>query len=214
MFDNNITRLCRESRDAKSFAEGYLRYLVALLQELDNEDIASFISEFEQSRLAGNTVFVVGNGGSATTASHMANDIALGIMKNGRTVTPFRVLSLTDNIPLITAISNDRGYENIFVSQLNFLYNPNDKLVVISATGNSPNIVAAARWVKKRGGRVIGLLGFDGGVLKDLCDVVLLARTPKGEYGPVEDIHMIMNHLVSIYLQHKATDDVIEIGGE
>lgn len=208
MHDNNISRLYQENRTAGDFAAGYLQYLSTLLQQLDTAAIAAFINEFEQARATGKTVFVIGNGGSAATASHMANDIALDVMKKSGTDTPFRVISLTDNMPLITAIGNDEGYENIFVYQLRLLYNAGDRLVVISASGNSPNVIAAANWVKTRGGRVSGLLGFDGGELLNICDVAILARTPKGEYGPVEDIHMIMDHLVGNYLQCKTSEEV------
>ncbi len=213
MTHNNLSKLYCDNKSAKDYATAYLKYLSTLLSNLDSEAIASFIAEFEEARATRNTVFVVGNGGSAGTASHMANDIALDVMKKSGTDIPFRVVSLTDNMPLITAIGNDEGYENIFVYQLRLLYNPGDRLVVISASGNSPNVVAAAKWVKKQGGRVSGLLGFDGGELEAICDVVVLARTPKGEYGPVEDIHLIMDHLVGNYLQCKTTEEVQKLCG-
>jgi D-sedoheptulose 7-phosphate isomerase len=104
----------------------------------------------------------------------------------------------------LTAIGNDAGHENLFVYQLRIHYRPGDKLIAISASGNSPNVVEAARWVKKRGGRVVGLVGFDGGELKRLADVVIHAKTPKGEYGPVEDIHIIMDHLFYSWLKARA----------
>jgi len=112
-------------------------------------------------------------------------------------------LALTDNVPLITAIGNDDGYENIFVNQLRVHYREGDKLIVISASGNSPNVVRAAEWVKQKGGRVIGLIGFDGGKLKEICDIIIHVETPKGEYGPVEDIHTILDHLVANWLQYR-----------
>jgi D-sedoheptulose 7-phosphate isomerase len=106
----------------------------------------------------------------------------------------------------MTAIGNDTGFENLFVSQLRIHHRPGDKLIAISASGNSPNVVRGAEWVKDRGGRVIALVGFDGGKLKGLADVVIHAETPKGEYGPVEDIHMILDHLVYTWLlkRHRA----------
>lgn len=206
---NNLSKLYRDNKSAKDYASAYLKYLSDLLSNLDTKAIANFIEELEKARESGNIVFVVGNGGSAATASHMANDISLDVMKKSGTMRPFRIVSLTDNIPVITAIANDEGFENVFVYQLRVLYNSMDKLVVISASGNSPNVVAAARWVKKKGGIVIGLLGFDGGKLKDICDVCVLVETPKGEYGPVEDIHMIFNHLASNYLQNKVAEEML-----
>lgn len=208
MEQNNIVRIYKQNRSAREFAGAYIQYLVSLLEKLDTTAIASFIGELEDARRTSKSVFVIGNGGSAGTASHMANDIGLDVMKKSGTDTPFRIISLTDNIPVITAIGNDEGYENVFVYQLKILYGSMDKLVVISASGNSPNVVAAANWVKKRGGTVIGLLGFDGGALKDICDVCILVETPKGEYGPVEDIHMIFDHLASNYLQNKVGEEM------
>lgn len=204
---NNMVRIFKESKNPQAFAEGYFGYLSDLLKQIDTKAISAFIEELEGARQKGNTVFIAGNGGSAATASHMANDIGLDVLKKSGTSKPYRVMSLTDNVPVMTAIGNDDGYENLFLCQLKIHYRTGDKLVVISASGNSPNIVSAARWVKLQGGTVIGLLGFDGGVLKDICDVVVLAQTPKGEYGPVEDIHMILDHLVGNYLLGKTLQE-------
>lgn len=197
---NNIERMVSEARSVQQFARSYFRYLTKLLDEIDTDAITALIEELELSCKNGNTVFIAGNGGSAATASHMANDIGLDVMKKSSTNPLFRVLSLTDNVPLITAIGNDDGYENIFLYQLKTLYRPGDKLLVISASGNSRNVVSAAQFVKQQGGTVMGLVGFDGGRLKDICDITIHVKTPKGEYGPVEDIHMIMDHLITNYL--------------
>lgn len=199
---SNLDKLLGESTDAVEFAGAYLDYMCGLLSRLDRKAVAAFIEELELARRRQNTVFVVGNGGSAATASHMANDLGVGTRaaERGR---PFRVLALTDNVAAITAIGNDDGYEHIFVYQLRIHYRPGDMLVAISASGNSPNVVAAAEWIKRQGGKVLGLVGFDGGALKRLCDVLIHAETPKGEYGPVEDIHMIMDHLVYTWLRNR-----------
>jgi len=159
-----------------------------------------FVEELEDAWNNQNTFFLAGNGGSAVTASHMANDIGIDVLKKGGSNKPFRVLALTDNTSVMTAISNDDGYENLFVNQLKIHFRHGDKLGVISASGNSPNVVAAAKWVKKRKGRTVGIVGFDGGKLKDICDIVIHVHTLKGEYGPVEDIHMIIDHLISNWL--------------
>lgn len=197
---NNIDRLFCECTDASQFASGYLSYLAELLTQLNTSRIAAFIEELELAREHQNTVFFVGNGGSAATASHMANDFGIGT-RTGDDSPPFRALALTDNVAALTAIANDNGYHNLFVFQLRIHYRPGDRLVAISASGDSPNVIAAAEWVKKRGGKVIGLVGFDGGKLQDLCDLIIHVKTPKGEYGPVEDIHMILDHLVYSWLQ-------------
>lgn len=201
---NNVERLFSEADCLKQFANGYFKYLYDLLNQIERSAIEAFVEELEDARTNGNTVFLAGNGGSAATVSHMANDIGIDVLKKGKSDKPFRAFALTDNVAVMSAIANDDGYENVFVNQLKVHYRDGDKLVAISASGNSPNIVAAAEWVKNKRGKVIGLIGFDGGRLKDICDVIIHVKTPKGEYGPVEDIHMIIDHLISNWLICKA----------
>lgn len=200
---DNIENMFKQSGDIKSFSSSYIDYLYKLLKNLDTDAITAFAEEMEDARNNHNTIFFIGNGGSAATASHMANDFGTDIRKKGGSDLPFRVMALTDNIPVLTAIANDDGYDNIFVNQLRIFYRPGDKLVTISASGNSPNLVKAAEWVKQRNGTVMSLVGFDGGKLKQISDVVIHVETLPGEYGPVEDIHMIMDHLLSNWLQCK-----------
>jgi len=201
---NNIERLFSEADDLRQFASGYFEYLYTLLTQLEIGAIETFVEELEHARANDNTIFLAGNGGSAATASHMANDIGADVLRKGKSEKPFRVFALTDNVSVMSAIANDDGYDNVFVNQLKVHYRDSDKLVAISASGNSPNIVAAAEWVKNRRGKVIGLIGFDGGRLEKICDVVIHVETPRGEFGPVEDIHMIIDHLVSNWLIYKA----------
>jgi len=197
---DTLETILNKSASATQFARAYLDYLSGLLRRLDAGAIAAFIDELESARSKGNTVFVVGNGGSAAAASHMANDLSVGAHPRDGS-QPFRVLALTDNAAAMTAVGNDAGYEHLFTYQLRAHYRPGDKLIAISASGNSPNIVEAARWVQKHGGRVIALVGFDGGELKRLGDLLIHVETPKGEYGPVEDIHVIMHHLIYSWLK-------------
>ncbi|MFH0840019.1 MAG: SIS domain-containing protein [Candidatus Omnitrophota bacterium] len=198
----NIKSLFNETDNVEEFSKGYFDYLHSLLKQLDTGAIAGFIGELETVRRNQNTIFFIGNGGSASTASHMANDFSLGsnACDDG---LPLRSLALTDNSAVMTAVSNDHGYQNIFIHQLQVHYRPGDKLVAISASGNSPNVVAAAKWVKKQGGLTIGFVGFDGGKLKDICDITIHVKTPKGEYGPVEDIHIILDHLTYTWLWYQ-----------
>lgn len=200
---SNIERLFEKSQNVKQFIEGYYNYLFKLLNTVDMHEIALFAEEMERARRENKTVFFVGNGGSAATASHMANDFGMDILKKTGGDLPFRAMALTDNAAVMLAIANDDGYERLFVNQLRVHYRSGDSLVAISASGNSPNVVAAAEWVKARGGKVISLVGFDGGKLKDISDVIIHAKSEKGEYGPVEDVHMIMDHLVANWLQYK-----------
>lgn len=133
----------------------------------------------------------------------MANDIGFDIIKKCGTDKPFRVLALTDNSSVITAIANDAGYENVFLNQLKIHYRRGDKLLAISASGNSPNVVAAAEWVKQQGGSVISFVGFTGGKLKALSNVVVHVKSESGEYGPVEDAHLVLNHILAHWFQCK-----------
>jgi D-sedoheptulose 7-phosphate isomerase len=197
---DNLESLLRRSNRADEFAGAYLAYLTEILGSLDRRTIATFIDHLEEARRGQKTVFLIGNGGSAATASHMANDLSIGTLE-GNGEPPLRAMALTDNMAAVTAIANDRGFEDVFVRQLQVYYGAGDKLVAISASGNSPNVLAAAEWVKKRGGTVIGLVGFDGGKLKAACDVVIHVATPLGEYGPVEDVHMILDHLIFTWMR-------------
>ncbi len=192
---NTLRDILSQGKDFKFFAKSYARYIAGLLEELDVDSLEGIYKGLVTARKGGNKVFVIGNGGSAATASHIANDFAFGPREKND--TPFQVISLTDNASVLTAIANDLGYENIFLRQLQVYFKSGDKLLVISASGNSPNLIAAAQWVKGQGGQVFGFLGFDGGKLKGICDASVVVKTPKGEYGPVEDVHMILDHLLT-----------------
>jgi len=204
---NNVERIFNESTDVQQFAKGYFNHILKLLSEIDTNTIAEFVNEMQKARASHNTIFFIGNGGSASTASHMANDFGTDIRKKGGSELPFRALSLTDNNAVMMAIANDDGYDNLFVNQLRIHYRTGDKLVAISASGNSPNIVSAAEWVKERDGIVMSLVGFDGGKLKNISDITIHVKTTKGDYGPVEDVHMIMDHLLANWLQYRVLNE-------
>jgi D-sedoheptulose 7-phosphate isomerase len=199
---SDLARLAAGAASPAAFARDYLAYVGELLRRLDTRAVGAFIEEVEAARAGGHTVFIAGNGGSAATASHMATDFGFGTRCGAG--EPFRALALTDNVALLTAIGNDEGYDQAFVHQLRIHYRPGDTLVCISASGNSPNVLAAAAWVRGRGGRVLSLVGFDGGALKGMSDVVVHVVTGRGEYGPVEDVHLVVNHLVTAWLMHRA----------
>lgn len=200
---NNIEKLFNESDSISDFAEKYSGYLFSVLSSMDYKPLEKLESEFEEARANKNTIFIAGNGGSATTASSMANDLGFDILKKANINLPFKFLALTDNNSVITAIANDVGYENVFLNQLKIHFREGDKLMVISASGNSTNLVKAVNWVKENGGKTIALLGFGGGVLKEKCDLVVHVETPNGEYGPVEDAHLILNHIFAHWFQNK-----------
>ena len=200
---NTLKNVFSEVSTIGQYSRKYFSYLEKVLQSIDETDINKLGDAFESARVNGNTIFVAGNGGSATTATTMANDIGFDIIKKTGTDKPFKVLSLVDNNSVVTAIANDVGYDNIFINQLKIHYRSGDCLIVISASGNSPNILKAAEWVKEKGGTIIGFLGFTGGKLMELCDVKIHAKSKAGEYGPVEDAHLIMNHILAHWFQNK-----------
>jgi D-sedoheptulose 7-phosphate isomerase len=149
-------------------------------------------------------VFVIGNGGSAATASHMACD--LGKNTIGPNQRRFRILSLTDNTPLLTALANDVGYEHIFAEQLVNLISPGDVLIVLTGSGRSPNVLAAMRKARESAATVIALLGFDGGPARELADELVLV--PTEDYGLIEDLHMVLNHVLVGYFRERLDQEL------
>jgi D-sedoheptulose 7-phosphate isomerase len=180
------------------YARAYTDHLISVLKGLDFEAVGQVIDLFRKARSKGSTIFFLGNGGSAATAAHFANDLGFGASPEGK--TPIRSLSLTCNSSFVTCLANDIGYENIFSWQLKNLMRPGDIVVAISASGNSPNAVNALEYAGRHGGIPVALVGFDGGKLKDLAEYCIHVTTNKGEYGPVEDVHMVMDHLISTFL--------------
>jgi D-sedoheptulose 7-phosphate isomerase len=200
---NNVNKIIRQSKSPGEFAAGYFTYLKQVLDGIEPASIDSLVAAFEEARLNGNIIFIAGNGGSATTATSMANDLGFDVIKKTGSDKPFRVFALTDNTSVLTAIANDVGYDNVFLNQLKIHYRQGDKFLAISASGNSPNVVIAAEWVKKQGGYVISFVGFTGGKLKEISDVVVHVKSEAGEYGPVEDAHLILNHILAHWFQLK-----------
>lgn len=192
---NNIDRIF--TPDPVAFASSYIGYLQSILQKLNAAEIGRFVETLLDARRRGATIFFIGNGGSAATASHFANDISIGTNSYDQ---PFRAISLTDNVPIITAIGNDFGYEEIFVRQLRVLGQKGDVLVAISASGNSPNLLAAMAYAKQAGIKTVAITAFDGGKMKSAADEGIHVPTEPREYGPAEDVHMVIDHLVGAYL--------------
>jgi len=192
---NNIDKFF--DRSPVIFVKKYLDYLSEVLNQIDVGEIESFIDTLLDARERGVMVFFIGNGGSAATASHFANDLAIGTRQYSK---PFSVMSLTDNTPLITAVSNDFGYETIFVQQLKVYAKPDDVLVGISASGNSLNLVNALEYANSIGMKTVAITAFDGGSMRKIASEGIHVPTENGEYGPAEDSHMIIDHLVSNYL--------------
>ncbi len=186
-----------------SFSDNYLEHITSLIGQLDRSAIARFADILLESRESGSTTFFLGNGGSASTATHFVNDISLGSKQFKK---PFRAISLCDNQAVITAIANDDGYENIFLQQLQTLAKSGDTIVCISASGNSKNLIKAIEFAKEQSIYVVGLTAFDGGYLKENCDLNIHVPTKIGEYGPAEDLHMVVCGLIGSYFREKFSD--------
>jgi D-sedoheptulose 7-phosphate isomerase len=191
---NRVEELFTDRDSGAQYADGYLRYLSEVLASIDREAIAAFADALLAARSRGARIFFLGNGGSAATASHWVNDLTRW---RGR---PFRALSLTENVAVLTAVANDYGYDHVFKQQLETLMGPGDMVVAISASGNSRNVIEAIEYANANGGVTVGLTGFDGGRLREIAQIVVHAPTNKGEYGPAEDVHTILDHLVTSYL--------------
>ena len=185
--------------DKSNFITNYFDYLTKLLSSLDTRIIEEVIDVFMAAAEQENTIYFIGNGGSAATASHFANDLGFGIRAEG--VKPLKAVSLSDNSAVITALANDEGYDQIFVRQLENLLKVGDVVVAMSVSGNSPNILEAVKYAQNIGALTIGFTGFEGGFLESMVDLSLHIPTLKGEYGPVEDIFMILDHVIYSYLR-------------
>ena len=194
---NNIDQIYSKSLNINDYSKSYIDYLSSVLSNISLTDIEKFVEVLLEARERESSIFFIGNGGSAATASHFANDIAIGTRTYEK---PFRAISLCDNQAVITAIANDDGYEKIFSQQLQVLLKKQDVVVAISASGNSPNLLDAIDTAKKMNTITVGISAFDGGKMKEMVDVSLHVPTEKGEYGPAEDAHMVLDHLISNYL--------------
>lgn len=182
--------------DPKSFASKYMEEVLPVFQEYNTPKFTEVMSVLEKAYQRESTIYICGNGGSAGTANHMVNDFSKGSSSEGK--RRLRVLGLSDNMSLLTAYANDCGYETIFAEQLKNLWKAGDVLIAISASGNSPNIVKAAEFVRKNDGQVIALVGFSGGKLLELSHHAFHFKS--FNYGVCEDAQLMFSHLASQYM--------------
>ena len=178
------------------------KYIVELQQTLELlplDRIHQVIDDLHQARLNHRQVFIMGNGGSASTASHFVCDLGKNTRKEGW--PPFRVFGLSDNIALFSAYANDEGYENVFAQQLASYVQPDDIVIGISTSGNSTNVLNAIALAKARKAKTIGFTGFDGGLLGPMVDLNI--HTPSNSIERVEDTHLILEHLICSVLHER-----------
>lgn len=175
--------------------EGIKRYIdevTDLLERVSHYPIQDVISILAHARFNNKQVIIMGNGGSAATASHFACDLGKGTLMPD--LPRFRVIALTDNMPLFSALANDFGYEYVFSEQLQSLIRPGDVVIGISGSGNSPNVLNAIQSARQAEAITVGMVGFDGGLLKDMVDVYI--HVPSTNIEQVEDVHLMLEHLI------------------
>lgn len=187
------TQACRVSSPIGNSVE-YFELYKEVIAQLPYSAIDEIAEELLRCYMSGKSVFIFGNGGSAALASHLACDLGKGTVVNGNSQARFRVVALTDNVPLMTAWANDSCYERIFAEQLQNLLSIGDMALAISGSGNSPNILAGLEAARAVGGTTIGLTGFQGGKMRALCDYCVVV--PSSNMQIIEDLHLGVAHAI------------------
>ena len=175
-----------------SYIQWYLDEISHILHQLPQDQIVQIVDILKRARLARKHIFLIGNGGSAGTASHFANDLLKSTVAEDK--PRIKVIALTDNIPVMMAYANDCGYETIFAEQLDALADSGDVLVAFSGSGRSPNVIRALDLARERGMTTVGFAGRDGGEMQGRCDVCLVA--PCQPMEQIEDVHVVLTHLI------------------
>jgi D-sedoheptulose 7-phosphate isomerase len=178
---------------------GYITGLQELLDELPQPAIQEVIDLLAQARLEHRQIFILGNGGSASTASHFVCDLAKNTRIQG--FPNYRVIGLSDNMPVFSALANDEGYEYVFAGQLASFVRLGDVVIAISASGKSPNVIKAVELARRMGARTVGMTGFDGGLLAGMVDHNIHVPSQCIEF--VEDLHLMLEHLITKALRQQ-----------
>jgi len=183
----------------------YITVLQQTIDQLPKQEIVKVIDLLYSARFSGRQVFIMGNGGSASTASHFVCDLSKNTRREGW--PRYKVIGLSDNMAVFSAYANDEGYENVFCEQLANLLLPDDIVIAISASGNSKNVVNAIQYAKSQNAFTIGFTGFDGGVLGKLVDINLHIDSNIIEH--VEDLHMVLEHMIIKSLKERVQSDAM-----
>jgi D-sedoheptulose 7-phosphate isomerase len=195
----------------REFIENYMTEVNGVLQRISVEDTDKTIEILFNAWENGNRIYTCGNGGSASTATHFACDLSKTVASEGK--RGFKAECLNDNIPLMLALINDDGFDNLFIEQLKTKFQEKDVLICISVHGGagkdkadlwSQNLIKAMSYVKENGGKTIGLSGFDGGPMKEIADACIVVPSNSTPY--VESLHMALEHLICSRLQEKITE--------
>lgn len=193
--------------DSQSYFEAYHH----ILATMPHEGVGQVADRLLQCYEAGRTVFVFGNGGSAALASHFACDLGKGTCTGEKSQRRFKVMSLTDNMPLLTAWANDTSYDQIFAEQIRNFAEPGDIAFAISGSGNSPNVLRGLQAAREAGAFTIGLGGFQGGKMKSLCDLCIVI--PSDNMQIIEDFHVSVSHALFTLVRNRmhAREAVVEV---
>jgi len=183
--------------ESNASINSYFTELEQMLRDISQAHLQDILSLLEETYRNGHRIFIMGNGGSAATASHFALDLAKNTIMQG--APRLKAISLTDHVPLITAWSNDTAYEHIFEEQLANMIEPGDLVIGISTSGNSPNVINALNLAKKSRAATVGLLGAEGGLIKNIVDSYVLA--PGQNIEQEEDAHMILTHIITRHMR-------------
>lgn len=178
--------------DIQAFSHRYLNTLNQVLATFDHDCFEAVVQEIMNAYADERRIFVMGNGGSAATASHLTCDINKGCCHD--LSKKFKMICLNDNLPTLLALANDVSYEAVFVEQLKNFFEPGDLVMGISGSGNSENVIRSVQYANENEGRTIGLSGFSGGKLAQLADISFVARV--NDMQQVEDVHMIVVHMI------------------
>ena len=185
-----------------SFSYNYINELGDVLGNFPHDEFERIVDAFLEAYDNEKQIFVMGNGGSSSTASHLACDINKGVCSGLE--KRFKVICLNDNIPTMLAYANDLSYEDVFLEQLKNYFQPGDVVVGISASGNSENVLKAITYAAQSGGRTIGLCGFQGGKLAKIVDIPLVVRS--NDMQKVEDVHMVVVHMLMQRLEREGKE--------
>ena len=179
--------------ESGEIARNYLEQLSLAISAFPTGDVIR-VANLLKENLGSGTLYTAGNGGSASTASHMATDLGVGSLRRRN---PLRVMSLVDNAAVLSATANDLNFDLIFSEQLRLLARKGDYFICFSASGNSQNLINAVEEARKLGTITISITGFDGGILRTLSDHNIHIESENGSYGVVEDVHSTVSHLIT-----------------
>lgn len=183
--------------DLSDFIDGYYKLFAEILLSFDKGPMADVLAVFDRVTAAGGTVWVAGNGGSAAISDHTVCDCSKGTHVDGQ--PPFRTVSLASNVPMLTAIANDISYDDVFSEPLKYYLKSEDAVLLVSSSGNSPNVVKACEFANARGVPTVAFVGFKGGRLRELAQVTVHVEIEN--YGIVEDTHQSLIHALTQYMK-------------